>query len=183
MTPSDVGALVLLVITNAGPSRPVLCNCDGSPPTKFQLVSMLLAAKHELLKMHACMQDATKAVFEKITTVIATITAVVGRMLASFSASGLPCSSGECTSTQHHAPTVSGNEDASAAIDTGNDDKTAAHLLLSLASLCTDAGTAAAASEQWVRTKYKVTAEHARELKTVSRHGAVHRTRRAKRCL
>ena len=173
MTPSDVGALVLLVITNAGPSRPVLCNCDGSPPTKFQLVSMLLAAKQELLKMHAhaCVQDATKAVLEKITTVIATITAVVWRMLASFSASGLPCSSGECTSTQHHAPTVGGNEDASAAIDTGNDDKTAAHLLLSLASLCTDAGTAAAASEQWVQTKYKVTAEHARELKTVSRHG------------
>jgi hypothetical protein len=170
MTPSDVGALVVRVINNAGASRPVLCNCDGSPPTKFQLVSMLLAAKQELLKMHARASDsdAPKAVLEKITTAIATITAVVGRMLASFSAPGLACSSGECASTQHHATTVGRNEDASPAIDTGHDDKAAAQLLLSLASVRTNA---AAASEQWVRTKYKVTAKHARALKTVSRRG------------
>lgn len=167
MTPSDVGALVLLVLTNVGPSRPVLCNRDGTPPTRFLLVSMLLAAKQELFKMHAhvCAQNATDAQLEIITTAIAKITAVVGRLVPTLSTPGLACRDDKSGTA------VGGSEVTSAGMVCAMDDQTSARLLLGLASSSTDTGTAASASEKWVQTKDKVKAESARELKTASRRG------------
>jgi hypothetical protein len=160
MTPSDVGALVLLALTNAGPSRPILCNCDGTAPTRFQLVMMLLTAKQELFKMHThvCAQGATDAQLEIIITAIAQITAVVGRLVPTSSTPG---------------PASSGGERATAeggSIDTEVHNKSSKQCG-SLAPLCTDAGTPAPASEQWVQTKDKVMAKTAKELSTVSRRG------------
>ena len=128
MTPSDVGALVLLVITNAGPSWPVLFNRDGTPPTRFQLVSWLLTANLELFKMHAHVlaQDATDALLENINTTIEKITAVAGRLVPTLSRPGL-------------AYTGGGSEDAAGGSDDAGDDK---------ASKVASAGTDAASEEQ-----------------------------------
>ena len=210
MTPSDVGALVLLVLTNAGPSQPVLCNRDGTPPTRLQLVSMLLAAKRELFKMHAhaCGQDATDAQLEIITTAIAKITAVVGRLVPTLSTPGLVCRGGGSEAAAGGSEVASAGTNAasddkvsnvwastqeceagcggcamegitwqqtskvtSAGTDAASEEQAIARVLLSLASLSTDAGTPAPASEKWVQTKDKVKAEPARELKTVNRRG------------
>jgi len=160
MTPSDVGALVLLVFTNAGPSRPVLCNRDGTAPTRFQLVMMLLTAKQELFKMHTHVwaQDATDAQLEIITTAIAQITVVVGRLVPTLSTPGLASSGGERATAE------------GGSIDSEMHDKSSKQCG-SLAPLCTDAGTPALASEQWAQTKDKVMAKSAKELSTVSRRG------------
>ena len=255
ITPSDVAALVLLVITNAGPCWPVLFNRDGTPLTRFQLVSWLLTANVELFKMHAHVlaQDATDALLENINTAIEKITAVAGRLVTTLSTPELPCTGGESeagaggsddaaddqaskvASAGTDAPSEqeaiagmlslatlrSGSDDAaddqaskvaSTSTDAASEEEAIARVLLSLATLRSgsgdtaddkarkvastgtdaaseeeaiarvllslatlrsgsDAGTAAATSEQWVCTKNKVMAESARELRTESRRG------------